>query len=75
MLVKNKRNNNVEIKLTRKRRISNVEKECYRRGVEGVVSRKSKKNNIVKKECCQGRVGGGMSKKKATYMRSVINIK
>jgi len=49
MLVKNKRNNNVEIKLTRKRRISNVEKECYRRGVEGVVSRKSKKNNIVRR--------------------------
>lgn len=68
--MKNMRNNNVEIELTRKGRISNVKEECYRRGV-GVVLRKSKKNNNVKEECYQGGVGE-MSKKKITSMRSAI---
>jgi hypothetical protein len=49
MLMKNMRNNNVEVKLTRKRGISNVKEKCYRRGV-GVVLRKSRKNNNVKEE-------------------------
>jgi hypothetical protein len=36
------------------------------------VLRKSRKNNNVKEECCQGGVGGEMSKKKITSMRSAI---
>jgi hypothetical protein len=71
MLMKNMRNNDVEVKLTRKGRISNVKEECYGRGV-GVVLRKSRKNNNVKEEWCQGGVGGEMSKKKITSMRSAI---